>query len=509
MATVLNARPPRARSLPEAPAGADGTPPIVLVSHRGPVMIDATNATGRLSRANGGLVTALRDLVRHAPDASWVCAATTDTERTLAAGGSAVTVPIAPGVECDIHLVAVDPDAHHQFYAVIANPMLWFVQHMLWDLACTPNITAHELAAWRDGYVRVNEAFAARAAEVARVSAPDAVVMIHDYHFYLVPGLMRAAGVDRFLHCFVHIPWPNPEAWRVLPIDWRHAIVRGLLGADVVAFHTGRYARNFMLTCQDLLGVEVDESRNTVRWEGRDVAVRFYPISVDPESLLELASTSEAESHEAALEASRPRHLILRVDRTDPAKNILRGFLAYDRLLELHPELHGEVTFLALLQPSRQDVREYAQYCAAVEALARDINARRGDGAWQPIDLRLEENLPLAVAAYRQFDVLIVNAVADGMNLVAKEALIVNQRDGVLALSEATGAHEELGAVALTLAPFDIEQQAQALWDAITMPADERAKRHDAGVDIVRTNNVDKWLGHQLADIHQLQAARV
>jgi trehalose 6-phosphate synthase len=476
------------------------------VSHRGPVSINGLTGAARFGRANGGLVTALRDLVCHAPNASWVSAATTDAERVLAQRGEPLTVPVARGAQCDLNLVAVDPAAHHQFYAIIANPMLWFVQHGLWDLACTPNITAEELAAWRDGYVHVNDRFASRAAAVALAGAPDAVVMIHDYHFYLVPAMMRARGVDRFLHFFVHIPWPHPEAWRVLPIEWRHAIVRGLLGADLVAFHTGRYARNFMLTCEDLLGVDVDESRGTIRWEGRDVAVRFYPISVDPESLLELAATPETERHEQALRATRRRHLILRVDRTDPAKNILRGFLAYERLLELHPELHGEVTFLALLQPSRQDVREYAQYCAAIETIAHHVNGRFGTSGWQPIDLRIEENLPQAVAAYKQFDVLIVNGVADGMNLVAKEALVVNERDGVLALSESTGAHEELGAVALTLAPFDIEQQANALWDALTMPAEERAKRHAAGVEIVQTNNVAKWLTHQLADIHALRS---
>ncbi len=460
-----------------------------------------------MTRGGGGLVTALRDLVRHAPNASWICAATTEPERVLAAAGRPVPAVIGTDAQCDLHLVAVDAAAHHDFYAVIANPLLWFVQHMLWDLATAPNITARELAAWRDGYVRVNEEFAHRLVEVGRASEPGTVVMVHDYHFYLVPALARAAGLDRFLHFFVHIPWPHPDALRVLPLEMRHAIVRGLLGADLVAFHTGRYARNFMLTCQDLLGLEIDESRNTVRYDGRDVAVRFYPISVDPESLRELAATPETEQHERALAATRREMMILRVDRTDPAKNILRGFLAFDRLLELHPELASRVTFLALLQPSRQDVPEYAEYRAAIEKIVDEVNARHGTPDWQPIDLRVEENLARAVAAYRDFDVLVVNGVADGMNLVAKEALVVNQRDGVLALSECTGAHEELGAVALTLAPFDIEQQANALWEALTMPAAERALRHAAALEIVETNNTAKWLTHQLADIRSLRPA--
>lgn len=507
MATLVRVPEPRDVSGP-VPAVSDRTPPLILLSHRGPVgIVDEPGTHPRLRRGGGGLVTALRDLVRHAPDAAWLCAATNDAERRVAAAGAPVAADIADGVTCDVHFVAVDPGAHHDFYAVIANPLLWFVQHNLWDLACEPNITAREIDAWHHGYVHVNEVFAQRLAATCAPADRDAVVMMHDYHFYLVPAMARAAGVDRFLHFFVHIPWPHPDAWRVLPRDMRVAIVRGLLGSDLVAFHTGRYARNFLLTCQDVLGLDVDESTGTVRYDGRDVAVRFYPISVDPESLLELAATPETERHERSLCARRREHLILRVDRTDPAKNILRGFRAYDRLLELHPELHREVTFLALLQPSRQDVRQYADYRVAIDRIVAEINARWGDETWQPIDLRIEENLAQAVAAYRQFDVLMVNGVADGMNLVAKEALVVNDRDGVLALSENTGAHEELGAIAVTLSPFDIEQQAQALHEALTMPPAERALRHAAAVEIVQTNNVGKWLAHQLSDIHSLRAA--
>jgi trehalose 6-phosphate synthase len=170
-------------------------------------------------------------------------------------------------------------------------------------------------------------------------------------------------------------------------------------------------------------------------------------------------------------------------------------------MLELHPELRETVTFLALLQPSRQDVPQYAAYVQEINLAAARVNERFGTDDWQPVDLRFGDNVPLAVAAYKSFDVLMVNAVFDGMNLVAKEAIVVNARDGVLALSENTGAHEELGAVAVTLSPFDIEQQAGALYTALTMPADERRIRRQAGVEIIRHNSVQKWLDHQLADV--------
>jgi trehalose 6-phosphate synthase len=196
----------------------------------------------------------------------------------------------------------------------------------------------------------------------------------------------------------------------------------------------------------------------------------------------------------------------LRVDRTDPSKNIVRGFLAYDILLQDHPELAGRITFLALLQPSRQDVAEYADYVERIQATIDDVNDRHGTEQWRPIELHLEDNLDLAVAAYKQFDVLMVNAMFDGMNLVAKESIVVNRRDGVLALSENTGAHEELGAFAVTLHPFDLQQQADALYEALLMPAEERRARREACVKVVEQNDVAKWLQMQLADIRRAAA---
>ncbi len=259
------------------------------------------------------------------------------------------------------------------------------------------------------------------------------------------------------------------------------------------------------MSCQELLGYAVDFERSVVRCGDREVAVRFYPISVDETTLLELLDTPEAAAHETALRTQllgdAGKHLVLRVDRTDPSKNIVRGFRAYARMLELHPELLGHVTFLALLQPSRQDVPQYVQYVGQIKRAAAAVNRRFGTDEWQPVDLRFGDNLPLAVAAYRLFDVLMVNAVFDGMNLVAKEAVMVNAREGVLALSENTGAHEELGAVAVTLAPFDIEQQANALFEALMMPVPERRARRQAAVEIVRHNNVQKWLDRQLDDV--------
>jgi trehalose 6-phosphate synthase len=478
---------------------------LVVVAHRGPVRFATVDSTSVIERNGGGLVTALRDVMRHVREPRFVCAASTDEDRIAAAAGWR-HVELGD-VACRVRMLDLDARAQHDFYGVIANPLLWFVQHGLCDGTQSP-FGRRELAAWECGYVPVNRAFARALVDPDDVP-PGSVVMVHDYHFYLVPGFVRSERPDVFVHFFVHIPWPEPNAWTPLPLPVRRQIFGGLLGSDIVGFQTARDARNFLHGCEALLGLDVDFGRSSVGVGERTVAIRFYPISVDESSLREVAAAPEVMQREQELAASRAERLLVRVDRTDPSKNVVRGFLAFDRLLELHPDLEGRVSFLALLQPSRQDVSEYAAYLRDIEATAADINRRRGRPGWTPIDLRLGDDMALVVAAYKAFDVLMVNSVRDGMNLVCKEALLLNERDGVIALSEEAGAHEELGAIAVSLSPFDVEQQAHALYEALQLCPSERRNRHSIGVDIVRTNDVHKWLHHQLLDIQLMGRRRV
>jgi trehalose 6-phosphate synthase len=497
--------------------------PVVLLSHRGPVSFDRDRAGARTSsRGAGGLVTALTGLVSDLPDAVWVCAATTDEDaavvdehdhqafvvtlepepRLLDEAGPASQERQAPTVR--LRLVEVDKQAHDDFYTVIANPLLWFLQHGLYGLAQAPELTRREHAAFQDGYLAVNQLFADTVVQEVKARGGRALVMLHDYHFYLVGQQVRERCPEAVLSFFLHIPWPGPDAWRVLPPAWREQLLTGLLGNDVVAFHTEGFARNFLLCAQELLGLPVDLAAMTVQVGDREVAARHYPISIDVGAMRELAASAEVAEHAGALREAfcgEDRQLVLRVDRTDPSKNIVRGFRAFATLLEDHPELVGRVTFLAILQPSRQDVPEYADYLAEIGAVAAKINASYVHEGHEPIDLRLQEDLPLAVAAYTVCDVLMVNALADGMNLVAKEAVVVNTREGVLALSENTGAHQELGAFAVTLHPFDIQQQADALYAALTMDRDLRRARREAAATVVRENDIAKWLLAQLADL--------
>ncbi|MDP8948124.1 MAG: trehalose-6-phosphate synthase, partial [Actinomycetota bacterium] len=354
-----------------------------------------------------------------------------------------------------------------------------------------------------EGYVPVNRNFAEAVSRTVEGEGSP-VILLHDYQLYMTPLFVRESLGERtlgaFVSLFVHIPWPEPDYWRVLPKYIREDVLISLLSADVVAFHTKGYARNFVETAAAILGAQIDAENGIVYRDGREVWVRAYPISIDPAEFEELAG-SEAVVEQEDFVKGLPGRLLLRVDRMDLSKNIVRGFQAYGRMLERHPEMVGEVTFFAQLQPSRGDVPEYARYAEVVQEKVEEVNERHGDASWRPIELSMQDNFPLSVAAYKNYDALLVNAVRDGMNLVAKEAAVVNERDGVLVLSENAGAHEELEENALTVNPFDLDEQADAIYEALTMPDGERHRRARALRETVLDNTIEDWVEAQMRDI--------
>jgi trehalose 6-phosphate synthase len=335
--------------------------------------------------------------------------------------------------------------------------------------------------------------------ELDRVQEP--VVMIHDYHLYTLPALVRRARPDAFLHHFVHIPWTQSDAWRVLPTRIRDEIFEGLLANDIIGFHTRSYRQNFLQCCRDLMDLDVDFELGLVRFAERDVWVRAYPLPIDHKATRLVAQRARVKEFEETLLRRRRDFMILRVDRADLSKNVLRGFSAFDLFLEQHPEFSERVTFIAQLMPSRADVPQYAEYLDRIEALVAVVNHRHGTPDWMPIQLKLRDDLEEAMAAYKHYDVLLVNAMFDGMNLVAKEGPIVNEREGVSILSENTGAHEELGDYALSVNPFDIQELADAICAALTMTPSERRRRAEGLVEIVTSRDPGDWIDEQLADI--------
>jgi len=481
--------------------------PLVLVSNRGPATFER-DAAGRLAprRGGGGLVTALTGLLRQR-DALWIASAMTDEDSEVSRehGGRAFEFNL-DGIDHRIRLVTSDEVAYDRFYNLIANPLLWFIQHYLWDLSNVPDIRHEAREAWELGYKQVNaDLAAATIEEIDDLDEP--IVMLHDYHLYTCPALIRSARPETFLQHFVHIPWTQPDAWRVLPVEIRNEIFAGLLSNDIIGFHTRSYCRNFLQCCRDLMNLETDFERGVVIRDGRETWVRAYPLPIDPDTFRAIASSEGVTQREG--EKFRTAHLILRVDRADLSKNVLRGFTAFDIFLDQHPEFREKVTFIAHLQPSREDVPEYAEYLEKIEALVAVINHRHGTTDWMPIDLRLRDDFEEAVALYKHFDLLLVNAMWDGMNLVAKEGPLVNTRDGLIVLSENTGAHEELGDHAISVNPFDVQEQATAIHAALTTPREERARRMKLLREIIASRTPTDWIDDQLADIEAKRGAIV
>jgi trehalose 6-phosphate synthase len=480
---------------------------LLVVFNRAPVSY-ARDAEGErvAQRGGGGVVTALGGLLAH-HEVTWVASAMTEEDRAVAAeqDGSFVE-ETATGASYRLRLVPHDPAAYERFYNVLANPTLWFVHHYLWGLGSAPDFGPELHEAWSDGYVPVNEGLAAAALEELD-REPDAAVLFHDYHLYLAPRLVRQARPEVLTSHFLHIPWPEPDYWHALPPELRVAVHEGLLANDVVGFHTERWRRAFLLSVERLLGARVDREAGTVEHLGRTTRTVAHPISVDPAEFDRLRDDPGVLEREAALVARRPEQLVLRVDRTDPSKNIVRGFRAYALLLERHPELLGRVGMVAQLAPSRQDIPEYADYVVAVEAAAREVNERFGRADWQPVELDVADDFLRSIAGYKQFDVLFVNPVFDGLNLVTKEAFLVNERAGALVLSENAGAHEELGEWAITVNPIDISGQADALYEALTLEAAERRRRGDAICEHVRAHDITAWVDAQLADLETVRSS--
>ena len=472
----------------------------IIVSNRAPY---EPAGGSRFRRGSGGLVTALLS-VAEATGASWIGCARTDIERRLARASKPVMAASAGRPALKIHYVDPGEEAYKLHYSEISNPLLWFVQHHLWDLARQPVINQHVHDAWSQGYVEVNRMMAEKVVEVASRSKTPPLLLVQDYHLYLLPAYVRQRIPSIAMQHFIHIPWPAADYWKVLPASMRDAIFTGLLANDVIGFQTNGDVFRFLNGCSELMGLRVDPQEQAVLHQGRVVWARAYPISIDASSLRRVAAAPETRTEVRKLRSSANHKLIVRVDRTDPSKNIVRGFLAYERLLAAHPEHIGKVQFWAFLQPSRQDVGLYRSYVKSINETARHVNRRFARADWMPIRLEYGENIHRAVAGYSNFDVLLVNPIYDGMNLVAKEGAYLNGRDGVIVLSENAGAFEELRDNVIGVNPFDIEATARALHQALSLPHETRTAVAANLRAAVIERDITRWVQQQLYDLKDL-----
>lgn len=443
-------------------ASTHGAARVLVASNRGPVTYTLDEKTDTLSakRGGGGLVSGLSAID---PDsgAVWVCSALGDGDREAVRRGVA-----EPGVR----MLDIPADVHHDAYNGVANSTLWFVHHMLYQTPLEPAFDAEFRRQWA-AYETYNRAFAEALAQEA---ADGAAVLVQDYHLVLVPRMLRELRPDLRIGHFSHTPWAPVDYFRLLPDDIAAQVLDGILGADRAAFLTQRWADAFTACCRAVLGPgSPSGTRIGVHGLGADadfLRARAHQADVDDRMALLREQIGTAPD-------GTPRRTIVRVDRTELSKNIVRGLHAYRQLLDDRPTWRERVVHVAFAYPSRQDLAVYRDYMAEVQRVADDINERYGTPDWTPVILHLKDDFARSLAAYRLADVALVNPIRDGMNLVAKEMPIISDEGCVLVLSREAGAFEELGDDSIVVNPYDVVGTARALHEALCLPAAERAER--------------------------------
>ncbi len=475
---------------------------LLTVSNRGPVEhhFDETGAAVAVP-GQGGLANALRAAAQYRPT-TWLSSPMTPVDRLIAEG----KCPPAANDGAS-HFVATDARAYDLFYSTFSNEVLWFLQH---SLPIPDELGPREIReAWEAGYLAVNRAFAGAVIDELAAGSFRAV-MIHDYHFYALPRKVRDARRDAYLQHFIHIPWPAASTWKALSPDIAQAVCDGLLANDSVVFQTGADAAAFLDTVESLLpGVAVDHESGRVSYRDHETRVWANGISADPRELDEAAASPEFSRYRYLLRPDPGQKLIVRVDRLDLTKNHVRGFEAYRLLLRQHPELREKVLFLALLVPSKTDIPSYREYQDQTLRLVEEINSEFGNHRWKPIRVINEHNRMQALAAMSLYDVLLVNPVADGMNLIAKEGPVLNTRDGVLVLSTRAGAWDDLAEGAVGIDPEDVEATADALYAGLTMPPHRRRERALRLRSTIREHDLRDWFQRLIDDIDRNARVRV
>ncbi len=492
---------------------------LILVSNRGPVEHHLPEAQRQAQpdlerhnrvrpeprRGSGGVATAYGSLSQNFPF-TWISHAMGEGDRYVSANSVGLSVPSQlPGHRINLRYVVSHRRAYHKYYNVICNPLLWFLQHYLWNPPYNPTVDANIHDAWENGYVPVNQSFARIVIDEARTSRKPPVIMGHDYHLYLLPELVRDELPETIIQHYIHIPWPTPIYWSMIPRHIVRRICESLCSSDILGFQTPQDRRSFFDTVEEFVPqAQVGRIAEIVEIDGHLCNVKVYPASINVEEVQRIANAPRTLEYETRLKALSRDSTIVRIDRAEPNKNILRGFRAYEQMLSRHPELKGKVNFLAFLVPSRTHIRQYQRYLDEVKQTIQQVNKAHGSPGWQPIVPFIENNYAQAVAGMRLYDVLLVNTLMEGTNPVAQEGPVVNRRNGVLVLSQSSGAYHQLAEGALTLAPADVEGTAEALYQAVTMPQEERHRR--AGLlyrAVCRRDNND-WLSRQLRDIASL-----
>jgi trehalose 6-phosphate synthase len=470
---------------------------VVMVSNRGPVSFVQENGGFEMTRGAGGMAGALDPVARQLGDrAVWICAATSDDDRKALAAGAADR--ISDEVGYPVYLLDIEPETYAQYYDVVSNRMLWFAHHCLWDELDIKDFGAEECDAFESAYQPVNKRFADAVLEVAQ---PDSIVLIQDYHLTTAPRFLREARPDQIISHFTHSSFCGPSGLERIPSPIPRRVIEGMLGADLVGLHVKPWVDGF-LQCCERIGAEVDWDAGLVRHSGRRSWVRKYPIPTDVEGVRQRAVEEAAQHWATHFEQRTPGPLVARADRAEPSKNIVRGFEAFETVLDRREDLRGRMRFVACLYPSRQSMPEYRRYTDEIETTVERINKRYPDS----IELFMEDDYDRTIGALAVYDVLVVNPIMDGMNLVSKEGPTVNKRSGVLVLSQGAGSFEELGELSVQIEDtLDVSSTADALEEALDLSPSEREQRASKLRARVSGSKPEDWIRAQLQDLQAIQ----
>ena len=476
---------------------------LILASNRGPVEFYKDNGTVKTRKGSGGLVSTLLPLMENI-NGKWVAAALNPVDVEVASKYSDNIVPIPEeNTQFYVPFLTFNQEVFNDYYNVISNSVLWYVHHYLWTQSKSDKDKEELYKSWENGYKPVNIAFAEQINHLISPSKTN-IVMLQDYHLYLTASYIRKNRDDLILTQFIHVPWPRADYFSTLPDYMRYPILDSLLSNDIVGFHIPGYVDNFLESSKEIAD-EIDFKNKLINYNGRVVHVKYYPISIDTKGLNDLKNDSGVFECEKFIEKIKgDKFLIYRTDRADLSKNILRGFEAYDIFLEKYPEYQGQVVFLATSKPTRENLPDYRKYRHAIEDMIEKINSKYSKDNWKPIEEVFNAPYRMVVAALKNYDCLLVNPICDGMNIVSKEGSFLNEKNGTVILSKEAGSHYELQEQVISVDPFDINETAEALHEAVAMGEEERINRCSGLKGLIKENTLSDWIKEQFSDIKEL-----
>jgi trehalose 6-phosphate synthase len=478
---------------------------LIITSHRSPIEITQNNSSIDVKKSGTTVATAFGELIDKIPF-SWITNPTKEIERKLAANKDSQGIPISSNDPTKIiHYINSARRIYHKYYNIICNPLLWYLHHQMWNFPYNPNIDENIKDAWFNGYVNINENFANAIVKETQKQNNNPIIIVQDYHLYLVPELIRKLIKNSFIHYIIYTPWTSSRSWAMLPSYIRNPILTSLLCSNLIIFQTKDDARNFLNCCEEFLSdITIDYPKLLVTYKNHSVKLNVAPISINIKEINTFANSAPVMIYEKELEKLCTDSTIVRIDRAEPTKNILRGFEAYKIMLEKETHMLNKVTFLAFLAPSRLHISQYKRYLIEIENKINQINTRFQTKTWKPIIPFYENNYAKALAGLKIYDVFLQNATIDGTNLVTKQAPIVNKKNGTIILSETSSVCKELTDYVVKVAPTDLTGTAESLYESLITTQKDRTDKYKKIVEHIESHDNKAWLTTQLQWIKDL-----